>query len=212
LITSVSSFRGASARLALALFVATAAVSSARAAPAVPATPASVTALPGDSIYQLPIMLTGQDGRTARLDLRRGAPVLISMFYTSCKYVCPMLIETVRDVESKLSVGERENLGVVLVSIDPEHDSVEVLKRTADERRVDGPRWTLARTDAASVRKLAAVLGIQYRALVDGEFNHTTAVILLDGEGRIAARTSRLGGADPAFVKRVRSVALAASR
>jgi protein SCO1 len=134
------------------------------------------------------------------------------MFYTSCKFFCPMLIETIRDVEAKLSVEERANLGVVLVSIDPEHDTVQVLKRVADERGIDAARWTLARTDAASVRKLAAVLGIQYRALVDGEFNHTTAVVLLDADGRIAARTTRLGNADAAFVKRVRSVALAASR
>jgi len=186
------------------------ALGAAQAAPAAPATAAA--ALPSDSIYHLPIVLTGQDGRAARLDERRGAPLLLGMFYTSCKFVCPMLIETIRDVEAKLSAEEREHLNVVLVSIDPEHDSVEVLKRTVDERRIDGARWTLARTDAASVRKLAAVLGIQYRALPDGEFNHTTAVILVDGDGRIAARTTRLGNAEAAFVKRVRAVALAAGR
>ena len=206
MMTFVSALRVVAARMAVTIFVVAAPGSAAFAAPAV------LAALPGDSVYQLPITLTGQDGRSARLDGRRGAPVLMSMFYTSCKFVCPMLIETIRDVEAKLSVEERANLGVVLVSIDPEHDTVQVLKRVADERGIDAARWTLARTDAASVRKLAAVLGIQYRALVDGEFNHTTAVILLDGDGRIAARTTRLGSADAAFVKRVRSVALAASR
>jgi protein SCO1/2 len=205
----VSALRARAARLAVTVLVTSAAGSVALAAPAAPAAPA---ALPGDSVYQLPITLTGQDGRSARLDGRRGAPVLVSMFYTSCKFVCPMLIETIRDVEAKLSVEERASLAVVLVSIDPEHDTVQVLKRVADERGIDAARWTLARTDAASVRKLAAVLGIQYRALADGDFNHTTAVVLLDGDGRIAARTTRLGNADAAFVKRVRSVALAASR
>ena len=146
---------------------------------------------------------SGSPARTgapaACLDDRRGAPILVSMFYTSCQFVCPMLIETVRDIEAKLSAEEREHLTVLLVSIDPAHDSVEVLKRTADERHVDSARWTLARTDAATVRKLAAVLGIQYRALADGEINHTTAVILRRCRGgESAARTSRLGGADPA--------------
>ena len=208
--TTPSPVRAARASLAAASVAMALALGAAQAAPAAPATAAA--ALPSDSIYHLSIVLTGQDGRAARLDERRGAPLLIGMFYTSCKFVCPMLIETIRDVESKLSAEEREHLGVVLVSIDPEHDSVEVLKRTVDERRIDGARWTLARTDAASVRKLAAVLGIQYRALADGEFNHTTAVILVDGEGRVAARTSRLGNADATFVKRVKSVLLAASR
>ena len=204
------------ARLAVATVVA-ATVIGAAAAPSAPsassAPPATtLVALPSDSIYQLGASLTGQDGRTGRLDGRRGAPILVSMFYTSCRFVCPMLIETLRDVEAKLSAEEREHLSVLLVSIDPAHDSVEVLKRTADERQLDGARWTLARTDAATVRKLAAVLGIQYRALPDGEFNHTTAVILVDAEGRIAARTTRLGGADPAFVKRVKSVLVATGR
>ena len=206
-----ASFRVAGAWLALTFVVAAVAVGAAKAAPSAPAA-AAVAALPSDSIYQLPVVLTGQDGRSARLDARRGTPLLVSMFYTSCKFVCPMLIETVRDVESKLSAEEREHLGVLLVSIDPDHDSVEVLKRTVDERHIDGARWTLARTDAATVRKLAAVLSIQYRALADGEFNHTTAVILVDADGRTAARTTRLGSADPAFVKRVKSVLLAASR
>jgi protein SCO1/2 len=206
--TNTQRLRRLVAPLAAAMIVALGAAGPATAGPS----PATVAALPGDSIYQLPVVLTGQDGLSARLDARRGSPVLLSMFYTSCKFVCPMLIETVRDVETKLSADERAHLTVLLVSIDPGHDSVEVLKRTADERRVDGTRWKLARTDEASVRKLAAVLGIQYRALPDGEFNHTTAVVLVDAEGRIAARTTRLGGADPAFVKRVKSALVAAGR
>jgi protein SCO1/2 len=53
------------------------------------------------------------------------------------------------------------------------------------------------------VRQLAAVLGIQYRALPNGDFNHSTALILLDADGRLVARTTRLAGADPAFVEKV---------
>ena len=189
-----------SRRQALALLGACA-LSSARSAP-----------LPASSIYQLDVALTDQNGAAFRLSELRGEPALISMFYTSCQVVCPMLIETVRDTEAKLSAEEREHLSVLLISIDPAHDSVEVLKRTADERHVDGARWTLARTDAATVRKLSAVLGIQYRALSDGEFNHTTAVILVDADGRIAARTTRMSGADPVFVKRVKAALLAAAR
>ena len=51
------------------------------------------------------------------------------------------------------------------------------------------------------MRKLAAVLGIQYRALANGDFNHTTALLLVDADGKVAGRTTKLGDADPAFVK-----------
>jgi len=168
----------------------------------------TAAALPANSVYQLPVALTDQQGRDFRLADRRGKPMLVSMFYSSCQFVCPMLVDTLRDTEAKLAPGERDQIAVLMVSIDPAHDTVAVLKQKADERAIAAPRWAMARTDAASVRKLAAVLGIQYRALADGEFNHTTALILLDAEGRIVGRSSQLGSADPAFVLNVRQALL----
>ena len=204
--------RAATTAAVLALALAASAQAAPAAAPSNRAVAGgAVAALPANSVYQLAVALTDQDGHDFRLADRRGKPMLVSMFYSSCQFVCPMLIDTLRDTESKLDAGERNQLGVLMVSIDPARDTVAVLRRTADERAIATPRWTMARTDAASVRKLAAVLGIQYRALADGEFNHTTALILLDADGRIVARSSQLGNADPAFVLKVRQTLQAAS-
>lgn len=184
-------------------------------APSSPADAALITptraTLPGDSIYQLGVSLTDQNGRKFVMQERRGQPMLVSMFYTSCQFVCPMLVDALRDTEAKLAPEERKHLSVLLVSFDPAHDTVEVLKRTADQRQLDDKHWTLARTDAASVRKLAAVLRIQYRALANGDFNHTTALILVNADGRVVGRTTQLGDADPAFVKLVKASVQSAS-
>jgi protein SCO1 len=161
--------------------------------------------LPSNSLYQLQAQLVDQHGRHLTLDAGRGHLVLISMFYTSCQFVCPMLIETLRATEATLSEAERQRLTVLMVSFDPAHDSVAVLKQTAEQRQVDSHRWTLARTDPNSVRKIAAVLGIQYRAVGNGDFNHSTAVMLLDAEGRVVGRTSQLGTVDSAFVTLLRA-------
>ena len=69
--------------------------------------------------------------------------------------------------------------------------------------RIDETRWRLYRADTADVRKLAATLGIQYRQLTGGEFNHSTVLILLDAQGRIIARTEKISAVDPAFMKAV---------
>lgn len=191
--------------LCIATLAALACSTSVLAAPT-PAAEAAST-VPTDSVYQLPLTLTDQSGRSFQLADRRGAPMLVSMFYTSCQFVCPMLIDALRNTEAQLSEAERSHMSILMVSFDPAHDSVAVLKRTAGERRLDSAHWTLARTDAKSVRKLAAVLGIQYRQLASGDFNHTTALILLDGEGRIAGRTEKLGDTDTAFVKLVKAAA-----
>jgi protein SCO1/2 len=52
---------------------------------------------------------------------------------------------------------------------------------------------------------MASLLGVRYRALADGDFNHTSVLVLLDADGRIVARTERIGGVpDPQFVAAVR--------
>ncbi len=166
---------------------------------------ASATApLPGDSIYQLNVQLTGQDGRVQPLSARRGRPQLIAMFYTSCTMVCPMIIDSLKVTRRALDESARERLDVLAVSFDPARDDVAVLRKYADTRKLDTRHWTLARTTPAQVRRLAASLGVQYRELPDGEFNHSSELILLDAEGRIAARTDVIGRLDPKFADAVR--------
>ena len=159
--------------------------------------------IPGDSVYQLRAQLTDQDGRSFELSSLRGQAVLVSMFYSSCKQVCPMIFETIRLTLLALPVADRERVRVMMISFDPARDSVAVLKATAEAHRCDA-RWALLRAEDAEVRRIAAVLGVQYRRLASGEFNHSSAIELLDTEGRIAARTGTLGAADPGFVKAVR--------
>jgi len=156
--------------------------------------------LPPTSAYRLDVPLVDQDGRGLHFADGRGRPRLVSMFYTSCKYVCPLIVDTLLATERAVDPAERAKLDVLIVSFDPDRDDPPALKRVADQRRLDVPRWTLARTEATDVRKLAAVLGIQYRALADGEINHSSALVLLDADGRILARSDRLGEADPDFV------------
>jgi len=167
---------------------------------------AADTALPGDSIYRLADAYTNQDGKDFQLADGRGQVRLVAMFYTSCRYVCPLIIDSAKGVEHALSPAERERLHVLLVSLDPARDDPAALKSVFEKRRLPADRWTLARTEAAGVRRLAAVLGIRYRPLADGEFNHTSALVLLDGEGRVLARTETLGSKpDPAFLAAVRA-------
>lgn len=157
----------------------------------------AATELPGTSVYRLDVPLVDQDGRALSLADRQGKPLLISMFYTSCQFVCPLIIDTLQKTERTLDAADRGKLDVLLVSFDAERDTPEKLKTVADQRKLDTPRWTLARTDAGQVRKLAAMLDIQYRALDDGEFNHSSVLVLLDAQGRIVARSDKLGAADP---------------
>ena len=168
--------------------------------------------LPGDSLYLLQDEFSDQSGQAFQLADRRGKPQVVAMFYTSCRYICPLIVDSAKGVEHALSPAERARLGVLLVSLDPARDDTAALASVARKRKLDPARWTLARTDAGAVRRVAALLGVRYRALADGEFNHTSALVLLDAEGRVLARTERLGPVpDPAFLAAVKAALAAAA-
>jgi protein SCO1/2 len=163
------------------------------------------SALPQDSVYQLPLVLTDQHGKARDWRERRGKPQLVAMFYSSCRYICPLIVESGKAVDRQLTPAQRAGLGVLFISMDPARDTPARLAQLVRERRIDDARWTLAAPRPGDVRGVAGVLDIRYRQLSDGEFNHTSALILLDADGRILARTEKIGSdIDPAFVAAVR--------
>lgn len=161
--------------------------------------------LPRDSIYQLDARMTDQSARATTLSARRGRVQLVSLFYTSCRYICPLIIDSGLAIEKKLTPAEKNRLGITLISMDPKRDDPAALSRVATRRKLDLKRWTLLRPRQEDVRPIAGVLGIRYRELADGEFNHTSALVLLDAQGRVLARTEQMGTVpDPAFLAAVR--------
>jgi len=168
--------------------------------------------LPGDSVYQLSARLVDASGKMRSWPSFRGRPRIATMFYSSCPYMCPLIIESGKAIDRSLTPAERAKLGFVLVSLDPKRDSPAALTALIKKRGIDASRWTLLRPAPSDVRPIAAVLGVKYRALADGEFNHTSVLILLDANGRILARTETIGSRpDPEFVAAVHKV-LAAPR
>jgi protein SCO1/2 len=168
---------------------------------------ATPPAPPRDSLYQLSAPITDAQGQTRDWRTLRGKPRIVAMFYTGCQYMCPLIVESGKAVERALPPEERAKVGIVLLSLDPTRDTPAALRAMADKRKVDPAQWTLAAPATGDVRKLAGLLGVRYRDLGNGDFNHTSALVLLDAEGRIVARTEQVGTTpDPAFVAAVRKV------
>lgn len=161
---------------------------------------------PSESVYQLGMTLTDQQGRAVKLDQGRGHPVVITMFYSSCPSVCPLLLGQLKAIDAKLPTNERAQTRFLLVSLDPERDTPEALTALAKRYDLDLARWTLTRPALDDVRKLAAVLGIKYRKLPDGNYNHSSVITVLDRSGLIKSRQE--GSSQPAepVLQSIRSV------
>ncbi len=160
--------------------------------------------LPGDSVYQLPLVLIDQDGKAGDWRNRRGRPQLVTMFYTSCPYMCPLLVDAGKGIDKALTPAQRKQFDVLFISMDPANDTPSALMALARKRKLDTAHWTLAAPQQQAVSSAAGVLGVRYRKLADGQFNHTSALLLLDREGRIVARTEQVSARpDPAFLAKL---------
>jgi len=168
------------------------------------APPAPAASWPADSVHQADVALETSRGDQTTLAATGGHVRIVSMFYASCAAACPLTVDTLRRIDGELTAQERARLAILLVTFDPEHDDPAALREFAGQHRIEDARWTLGRASLADTRKLAGALDIRYRELDDGNFNHSTVLVLLDPVGRVLARTTRMGTPDPQFMAAVR--------
>jgi protein SCO1/2 len=160
--------------------------------------------LPEGSLYQLPLTLTTAPGMPMKLAALRGTPVIITMFYSQCTSVCPLLTAQLQRITQRLSPAGQRQIRVLMVSFDSIRDTPEALTAFEAEHHIAGGNWIVARASANDVRLLAAALGIQYRELSDHTFNHSAIISLADRDGVVRAQTADLTDAKGTFVTAVR--------
>jgi protein SCO1/2 len=148
------------------------------------------------SLYQADGTFTDDSGKSFRLADLRGRPVVVNLFFASCGYACPLTVTDLLTLQSRLSPEQRKDTMFVLVSFDLQRDTVEALAKYRAARQLDG-NWILLRGDDASVRELAALLGVKYKQEADGSFAHSNLFTVLNREGEIVhQRTGLSGGLD----------------
>lgn len=144
-----------------------------------------------ESLYQIETAFTDDGGRPFKLGQLRGRPVVITMFFASCGYACPLLVADMQSIRARLPAALREKAAFVLVSFDAERDTPAALRHYREERGIDAS-WTLLHGDAAAVRELAALLGVKYKQEADGMFSHSNLVTILNAEGEIVKQRTGL--------------------
>jgi len=107
------------------------------------------------------VELITQDGKKVRFydDLIKGKVVALELIYTTCKYNCPL--ETARMVQLQKLLGDRMGKDVFFysITIEPEHDTPEVLKAYADKYHV-GPGWLFLTGKPADIKLISKKLGL----------------------------------------------------
>ena len=127
--------------------------------------------------------LTTQDN--ARLSLRdlRGRVVAVTFIYASCTDTCPLLTAKLAGLQATLGTNFGQKVIFVSVTVDPERDTPEVLKRYARAHGANPAGWAFLTGTPSEIRAVAKDYGVYYRKTSRGDVDHTFLTSLVDPDG-----------------------------
>jgi protein SCO1/2 len=123
-----------------------------------------------------------------------GDVLLVVLFYTHCMASCPLTVKALQMLERHENSVIGAHTKLVLITVDPERDTLAALRRYRHTMDLDKKNWLLLRGSSTDVRKLAAVLGFNYEQIDSGEFAHSNLVTVLNRRGEIVHQQSGAGG------------------
>jgi cytochrome oxidase Cu insertion factor (SCO1/SenC/PrrC family) len=125
--------------------------------------------------YFTDLELLTQDGEKVRFytDVLKDKVVVISFIFTNCQDACPMMTRKLTLVRDMLDHKLTKPLWFVSLSVDPERDTPEALKKFAKDNKVDHDGWVFLTGEPQKLNYIIRKLG-QYTEEVEA---HSTLVL-----------------------------------
>ena len=126
-----------------------------------------------------PFTLTDQEGHPFSLAGTGGRVVAMTFIHSRCTSTCPVTLQTIRGALDELG-GDRADVDVLAVSVDPEVDTARSVRRVLRDQRTDGfVRYLTGRRER--LERIWKAYGIQPQG--DGQEDHSAFVLLVDRKG-----------------------------
>jgi protein SCO1 len=152
-----------------------------------------VTELSDMSLYNLESEWQNENNETIKLLQLNGKVQLVAMMYTNCTYACPRIVADLKRIEAKLDNYKNGEVGIVLVTMDPENDTPAKLQQFATDNNLDPERWTLLTSSEMNIQELAVLLNMKYKNGGNGEIAHSNIITVLNAGGEIIHQQEGLG-------------------
>lgn len=157
--------------------------------PGAPPTPPRATATrlrPGDTLPAF--ALVDQDGQPFTADALRDRRTVITFIFTRCPVpdFCPLLARKFQALQAALAERKdaADNVRLVSITIDPEHDRSPVLRAYGQAQNADFARWRFATGEPAQVEELARRFAVRTERN-GATLDHTLATALVGPDGRV---------------------------
>ena len=140
---------------------------------------------PGDPVPE--VRLTDQEGKAFALTQTRGKKVVLSFIYTRCPMpqLCPLITRRFAALQNAMDPTLASQTQILLVTIDPQQDTPEVLKGYAVANGLDLERVTLLTGPIRDIAQFASWFGLEFYNEEDGTIAHKMRVVLLDAAGNL---------------------------
>jgi len=138
--------------------------------------------------------LTNQDKIKVSNETYKGKVYVLEFFFTTCPSICPKMNLSMLEIE-KTFFGN-PNFGIVSITIDPSHDTPQVLKDHAKLLGVKSSNWNFLTGDKATIMDLSNKgfnLYAGENEKVSGGFEHSGLFALIDKDGNIRCRKDEFG-------------------
>lgn len=131
------------------------------------------------------VELIDQEGEPFALSQQRGKAVLVSFVYTTCGGTCPATTHRMYRVQQALREAGLWGKQVAFVSItlDPERDTPEVLKRYAEVFDADLDNWHFLTGPPERVQAVIDAWDMWAKRNEQGVLDHPSRIFLIDPSG-----------------------------
>ncbi len=126
-----------------------------------------------------------RSGRKVRLADYRGKPLVISMIFTHCPFICATTTRSLSALKLSQAAFGADSFGVLTVGFDTENDTPEAMDDFAKRMGIDLTNWEFVSSDPETVKKLSKDLGFTFYPTDEGGFNHITQTTFIDAQGKV---------------------------
>lgn len=129
---------------------------------------------------------TNQYGETVSKETVKNKIYVANFFFASCKSICPEMSTNLIDVQK--AFAKDDSVLILSHSVNPLHDTVEVLMNYASTYGAEKNKWHLLTGDKKEIYALAKESYIVNAIEDDGSpegFLHSELFLLIDAKGRI---------------------------
>ncbi len=130
---------------------------------------------------------TNQQGQSVTEDDLNGQITIVNFFFTSCPTICPKMMNKLKRVQNKFA--ENDKVQILSHTVDPEHDSVDVLADYGQRLSIKPGMWDLVTGDKRKIYKMARsgyeLVAVEGKKGDGSGFVHSERVALIDWERRI---------------------------